>query len=221
MSVSLETIPLETSSFCSKDLAPKQASTAHPARHEVLEPGVESARSFVMSAAKSAASHGASQAQTGFTEVRRYAQQNPDGVRVVSFCIASALLIFSVLGVINVFDAVFKPHQYLFALYNVVFAGVIIVADGNPDWFTKYWDAQGKLFSAAAFLASQTGRAAFYFYVGSINLFMLPDSWLWKIIYVCLGMALCLNGVLMLLDSAGWCCSIKRQTKDELLNPSV
>jgi len=218
--VSLESIPLDTVSLSSKDLAsgvPKQMTRAASTESPALEPGAQSARNVVMVAAKSAASQGVAHAKTGFGEVRRYAQQNPDSVRALSFFIATALLIFSVLGVINVFDAVFKPHQYLFALYNIAFAAVIIVADGNPEWFTKYWDAQGKLFGAAAFLASQTGRAAFYFYVGSINLFMLPENWLWKLIYVGLGSALCFNGALMLLDSAGCCCCRKPQQMEEPL----
>lgn len=172
-----------------------------------------------MTAAKSAASQGVEHAKTGLMEARRYAHQNPDGVRAMSFFIALALLVFSVLGVINVFDALFKPHQYLFALYNVAFAAIIIIADGNPEWFTKYWDVQAKLFSYAAFLASQTGRAVFYFYVGSINLFMLPENWLWKIIYLGLGGALCFNGALMLMDSAGLfcCCNRQQNNKEEPL----
>merc|ERR1711964_769874 len=68
-----------------------------------------SAREVVISAAKSAASQGAAHAKTGFVEVRRYVQENPNSVRAISFCIALALLVFSVLGVVNVFDAVFKP----------------------------------------------------------------------------------------------------------------
>jgi len=220
--VSLESIPLDTCrSLSSKDMASgvqtNQMARSASTESATLEPGAQSARNVMMVAAKSVASQGVAQARTSLTEVQRYTQQNPDSVRALSFSIALALLIFSVLGVINVFDAVFKPYQYLFALYNVLFAVVIIVADGNPDWFTKYWDAQGKLFGAAAFLATQTGRAAFYFYVGSINLFMLPDNWLWKVIYVGLGGALCFNGALMLLDSVGCCCSSKRQNMGELL----
>lgn len=217
--VSLESIPLDTVSLSSNDLAKEmsdRASHASSAQFATLDPGAQSARDVVIVAAQSAASQGATHAKNGFTEVRRYAQQNPDSVRAISFCIALALFVSSVLGIINVFDAVFKPHQYLFSLYNVVFAAIIIVADGKPEWFSKYWDAQGKLFGAAAFLGSQTGRAVFYFYVGSINLFMLPEAWLWKLIYVAIGVALCFNGALMLLDSAGCCCGRKQQRGEPL-----
>lgn len=215
---------METVSLSSNDLAKATSDASKPltSRHDsfhhvsaVQDFGAQSStRNVVMVAAKSAACQGMACASSGLGEARKYAQQNPDSVRVISFGIALALLVFSFLGVINVFNAVFKPHQYLFALYNVVFAAVIIVADGNPEWFAKCGDLQGKLFSAAGFLASQSGRAAFYFYVGSINLFMLPDNWLWKFIYVGLGGALCFNGTLMLLDSA-FC--QKRHQMDEPL----
>jgi len=190
--------------------------TTSKAPNERVDPASQSARDVVFAAAQSVASQGMTHAKTSFIEVHRYAKQNPDSVRAISFLLAIALFVFSLLGIFNVFNAVFKPHQYLFALYNMIFAGVIIVADGNPEWFRRFWDAQEKLFGAAAFLASQTGRAAFYFYVGSINLFMLPDSWLWQLIYVCLGGALCFNGALMLLDSAGCCfCGARQQQLQE------
>lgn len=215
--VSLETIPLDipSQSVSSKDFsgdAPKQMTyAASRSSTEWVDPGASSARNVVFAAAQSVANQGATHAKTSFLEVHRYAQQNPNSVRAISFLLAIALFAFSVLGMLNVFNAVFQPYQYLFAFYNMIFAGIIIVADGNPEWFRKFWDAQEKLFSAASFLASQTGRAAFYFYVGSINLFMLPENWLWKVIYVCLGGALCFNGALMLLDSA---CARRRQTEE-------
>lgn len=149
----------------------------------------------------SAASKGVAQATSGLVEVRRYVQESHISVRILSFSVALALLAFSILGVINVFNAAIYPYQYLSCFYNVVFAVVIIIADGKPEWFTRLWDVQTKLFSKAAFLASQSGRAVFYLYVGSINLCMLPDSWLWKVMYLGIGATLCFNGALMLLSS--------------------
>lgn len=217
--VSLESIPLDTaSSMSNKDFsgdAPKKMTYTERAEKDIGAQSARNVHNVVMGAAQNMASQGMTHAKSSFTEVRRYAQQNPWSVRAISFFIALALFVFSILGMINLFDAVFKPYQYLFALYNMLFAGIIIVADGNPEWFRRCWDAQDKLFNAAAFLASQTGRAAFYFYVGSINLCMLPEAWLWKLIYICLGGALCLNGVLMLLDSAGCCCCARRQQSQD------
>jgi len=221
LTVSLDSKPLDIpkGSMSSNDLvsdAPtKMTYTPSKASTERVDLGAQSARDVVFAAAQSVASKGVTHAKKSFLEVRRYAHQNPDSVRAISFLLALALFGFSLLGMLNVFDALFKPYQYLFALYNMIFAGVIIVADGNPEWFRRFWDAQDRLFSAAAFLASQTGRAGFYFYVGSINLFMLPETWLWKLIYVCLGGALCFNGTLMLLDSAGCCCCTRRRQTEE------
>jgi hypothetical protein len=214
--VNLETVPLDTTSLSHKDLSGTIDPPACVVCKEsaTLGPGAQSARDVLMIAAKSVASQGVAHAKTGFVEVHNYAQRNPNGIRAISFCIALALLVFSLLGVVNVFEALFKPYQYLFSLYNIAFAGIIIVADGNPEWFSKYGDAQTKLFGAASFLANQAGRAAFYFYVGSINLFMLPESWLWKLIYLGMGSALCLNGALMLMDNAGCCCR-RQQNKVE------
>lgn len=213
--VSLESVSLDAKgSLSNKDLAgdaPKRMTYNERSAQDVGQ----STGPAVMGAAQGIARQGVTHAKASLAEVQRYAQQNPYSVRAISFFIALALFVFSILGMINLFDAVFKPHQYLFALYNMLFAVIIIVADGNPDWFRKCWDVQDKLFTSAAFLTSQPGRAAFYFFVGSINLFMLPETFLWKLIYVCLGGALCFNGGLMLLDSAGCCCCTRRRQVDE------
>jgi hypothetical protein len=164
-----------------------------------------------------AAIQGAEHVKAGVVEIRRYIHENHFSVRIFSFCIAIALLVFSFLGVLNVFNAVFSPYQYLFAFYNAVFSVVIIVADGKLEWFTKCGDLQTKLFSNATFLASPTGRALFYFYVGSINLFMLPSNPIWQMIYLTIGGAMCLNGALMLMDTRLCCCSGHRRMPEEVM----
>eukprot|EP00403_Amphidinium_massartii_P009424 CAMPEP_0178415252 /NCGR_PEP_ID=MMETSP0689_2-20121128/23457_1 /TAXON_ID=160604 /ORGANISM="Amphidinium massartii, Strain CS-259" /LENGTH=284 /DNA_ID=CAMNT_0020036569 /DNA_START=72 /DNA_END=927 /DNA_ORIENTATION=+ len=155
-------------------------------------------------------------AQAGFVEVRRYVEENHCSVKALTFCIAASLFFFSVLSVLNIFKAVFQPFHYLFAFYNVIFSAIIIVAEGNAPWFLTCGDLQPKLFSAAAFMASQSGRAMFYFYVGSINLFMLPDDAFWQLVYIGLGLSLCFAGVIMLLDSWGRCRG--QQTQHEVLH---
>jgi hypothetical protein len=124
-------------------------------------------------------------------------------VRALCFATALALFVSSILGMVNVFNAAFHPLQYLFGVYNMIFAIVIVIVEGEQDWFKRLFDLQGHLFGAAPCLASRAGRAVLYFYVGSINLFMLPESWIWKIIYLCIGGCLCGAGLLMLLDR---CC---------------
>jgi len=156
-------------------------------------------------AARGAVGQGAEQARAGLLEVRAYIQESHCSVRIWCFCVALALLVSSALGVFNVFNALFKPYQYLWAIYNVIFAGVIIIIDGKPEWFARCGDLQTRLFRSAAFLASWSGRALLYFYVGSINLFMLPSTFLWKLVYIAIGTALCCVSALMLLHHCGLC----------------
>uniref|UniRef100_A0A7S2DQK2 Uncharacterized protein n=1 Tax=Alexandrium andersonii TaxID=327968 RepID=A0A7S2DQK2_9DINO len=156
-------------------------------------------------AAQNAAQQGATQARSGFNEVRLYVQETHCGIRAYCFCIALALLASSILGVFNIFAAAFKPFQYLWAVYNVIFAAVIIIIDGKPEWFTKCWDVQAKLFQRANFLATWTGRAILYFYVGSINLVLLPEAWGWKLVYIVIGASLCSIACLMMLQGCRCC----------------
>lgn len=58
----------------------------------------------------------------------------------------------------------------------------------------------------------------FYFYVGLINLCMLPDVWLWKLIYLGIGATLCFNGALMMLQHCGLCGRRHVQMEEEMMN---
>lgn len=199
---------------------PAAASTAQPMPQavQVGRGAATSAGSNVLTAegrniVKGAVGQGAAHAKAGFIEVRQYVQENHCSVKALSFSIALALLVFSILGLANVFDAVFRPSQYLFAFYNIIFAGMIVILEGKTEWFPTL---QNRLFSNAAFLATQSGRALAYLFVGSINLFVLPEAWLWKVIYVGMGSALCFNALLMLLDA--WSCRNHQKLPEEVMS---
>jgi len=164
------------------------AETKDSVTHEVRRPEIQAA---AWNTAREAANQGAAHARAGFIEVRSYVQESHCSVQVLCFCAALALLVASVLSVINVFQAFFKPFAYLFAFWNAVFAICIIIMDGRSSWFES---SQQKLFSAAAFLSNPRGRALFYLYVGSINVVMMKDSWLYAIV----GIILCIISVIML-----------------------
>mmetsp|Transcript_24176 Transcript_24176/g.69310 ORF Transcript_24176/g.69310 Transcript_24176/m.69310 type:complete len:218 (+) Transcript_24176:98-751(+) len=184
-----------------------QAAAMDAARQAATDPRLQSAAwNAARGHAENAAQQGAGQARAGFIEVRTYVQETHRGVRVYCFLAALALLASSILGVFNIFNAMFKPFQYLWAFYNAVFAAVIIVIDGKPEWFTRCWDVQAKLYSSANFLATWSGRAMLYFYVGSINLFLLPDAFFWKVMYICIGGVLCSIAGLMLMQRCGCSC---------------
>jgi len=158
------------------------------------------------SVAQSAATQGAQQARRGFLEIRAHIQESHVGIRAYCFCVALALLVSSILGMFKVFDAVFSPFQYLWAVYNAIFAAMIIVMDGKPEWFSRCGGLQERLYRNAPFLATSMGRAALYFYVGSVNLLLLPDGFLWHVVYIGIGVVLCSIAGLMALQGCGCSC---------------
>jgi len=183
-----------------------QAAALSAAKDVASDPRNQSAAwNAARTAAQNAGQQGATQAKAGFFEVRTYVQETNCGIRAYCFCIALVLFAASILGVFNVFNAAFNPYQYLWAVYNTLFAMVIIVMDGKPEWFTRCGNVQAKLYQYAAFLATWTGRALLYFYVGSVNLCMLPGALTWKIVYIAIGAALCSIACLMLLQGCKCC----------------
>eukprot|EP00747_Dinoflagellata_sp_TGD_P021463 gnl/TRDRNA2_/TRDRNA2_128503_c0_seq3.p1 gnl/TRDRNA2_/TRDRNA2_128503_c0~~gnl/TRDRNA2_/TRDRNA2_128503_c0_seq3.p1 ORF type:complete len:219 (+),score=28.06 gnl/TRDRNA2_/TRDRNA2_128503_c0_seq3:69-725(+) len=179
------------------------------------DPRVQAAaKDAAKSAAQDAARQAASNARMGFFEVRTYVQESNCSVKIV--CFISGLILFgsSILGIINIFGAVFKPHQYITALYNCAFAIAIIICEGKPEWWVRCFDVQMKLFAMAAFLASRTGRALFYLYIGTINIFLLPDNDFWKFLHIAVGALLVICSLLML--AMRWGCIPKKQNEAEI-----
>lgn len=177
------------------------------------DPAADLQRQAAAAAARQGAQQAASRAQSGISEIKAYITENPASVKVACFTIGLILIVFSILGCFNLFDAAFEPKEYLNNLYNVFFGVIICICDGRESWMKACFNVQEKLFMYAYFLASQTGRAFFYFYVGSMTVLVLPDSWFWKVVYVCIGGVLCLLALLMLfLDWCGPFCGCKDAT---------
>jgi hypothetical protein len=179
----------------------------------------EAAWSAGAAAAGGMASASLALAKSDMLEVKAYVQENHGSVKVLCFCIALALFLCSALGVLSIFQAVFKPFQYLLSIYNMFFALAIVIMDGKPEWYTRWYDVQKRLFQAAPILASQTGRGLFYLYVGSLNLCALPDSWFWKVVYLVLGASLSAAGVFMLIHGCRRRRSAKRASVGTRLQP--
>eukprot|EP00928_Gymnodinium_smaydae_P036164 TRINITY_DN25314_c0_g1_i1.p1 TRINITY_DN25314_c0_g1~~TRINITY_DN25314_c0_g1_i1.p1 ORF type:complete len:246 (-),score=51.69 TRINITY_DN25314_c0_g1_i1:97-732(-) len=152
--------------------------------------------------AAAAARQGAEQAKSttlhGLNEIKVYIQENPASVKVFCFMTGLVLVTFSILGLFNVFEAAFEPGEYVFNVFNVVFGFIICICDGKESWMKQCFNAQERLFTQAYFLATQTGRAMFYFYIGSMTMLTLPESWVWKIVYFAIGGVLCILALLML-----------------------
>lgn len=166
------------------------------------DPAAELQRQMATAAAQQAAQQGAQvasqKAKHGFYEIKAYIQENPGSVKVMCFLVGLTLLVFSILGVINPFAVFGTPKEYLANVYNIIFSVIICICEGKEDWMRSCGDLQGKLFQRCFFLATQTGRALFYFYVGSMTILLLPSGFIWTLIYIILGSCLCLLSLLML-----------------------
>mmetsp|Transcript_58757 Transcript_58757/g.110065 ORF Transcript_58757/g.110065 Transcript_58757/m.110065 type:complete len:197 (-) Transcript_58757:84-674(-) len=166
-------------------------------------PAAELQRQMATAAAQQGARAAADRARTGFFEVQAYISENPASVKVLCFCIGLALMLLSLLGLINPLGIAFQPKETLCNLYNFLFGVIICLCDGKESWVRSCGDLQGKLFQRAFFLATQTGRSFFYLYVGSTTLLLLNGNWFWDMINIVIGSGLCFLALVMLFMR--WC----------------
>eukprot|EP00747_Dinoflagellata_sp_TGD_P206950 gnl/TRDRNA2_/TRDRNA2_80571_c0_seq1.p1 gnl/TRDRNA2_/TRDRNA2_80571_c0~~gnl/TRDRNA2_/TRDRNA2_80571_c0_seq1.p1 ORF type:complete len:206 (-),score=24.47 gnl/TRDRNA2_/TRDRNA2_80571_c0_seq1:70-639(-) len=150
--------------------------------------------------AMAGAQKGAALSARGFVTISAYVQENPCAVKVMCCIMGLALSVLSLFGVIGVIhnEKGWHPKESLQNFYMFFFGLMIFFCDIPQEWANKAFNIQSKLFHYVHFLATQTGRACFYFYVGSITLLMMPDSELWKLLYIILGGTLCLLGIILI-----------------------
>eukprot|EP00927_Polykrikos_kofoidii_P068523 TRINITY_DN63889_c0_g1_i1.p2 TRINITY_DN63889_c0_g1~~TRINITY_DN63889_c0_g1_i1.p2 ORF type:complete len:198 (+),score=23.55 TRINITY_DN63889_c0_g1_i1:77-595(+) len=153
-------------------------------------------------AAATAGSYAASGAQAagrGLIAISTAIQHNPSLVKVCCCFIGLALSVCSWLSILNVIgNTDWKPREILQSVFVSMFGIIIVLCDMKSEWANMACGAQKMIFKYCYFLATQTGRAFFYFYVGSITLFMLPQNPGWDVVYVCFGGTLCFLGLIML-----------------------
>eukprot|EP00434_Breviolum_minutum_P014187 symbB.v1.2.012508.t1/scaffold866.1/size156716/3 len=180
------------------------------------------AAAAVGSAALHAGQRGAAIAQKGVVNLTIYVQRNPIAVSALCCLVGLALSVISVLSIIGVArmddEKSWTPRDSCQMFYQFIFGFILILIDMKDSWANAMFGLQTKLFLYCNFLASQTGRACFYFYVGSISLFLLPSSEMWMVVYIILGGWLCLLGLIMLgLRFCECCCGNQPQPQ----NPTV
>lgn len=160
------------------------------------------AAAAVGNAALHGAQRGAAIAQKGVVNLTIYVQRNPTIVSALCCLVGFALSVISVLSIIGVAqmsnETKWTPRDSMQIFYQFIFGFVLVLVDMKDTWANSFFGLQTKLFLYCNFLASQTGRACFYFYVGSISLFLLPSSEMGMILYIILGGWLCLLGLVML-----------------------
>ncbi|CAE7814391.1 unnamed protein product [Symbiodinium sp. CCMP2592] len=184
--------------------------------------GAAGAAAAVGNAALTGARMGAAAAQRGVVSLSIYVQHNPAGVKVFCCLAGLALSVISILSIVGVVQISNEDHwtarDSLQNVYTFFFGLVICIIDMKEDWANKVFGLQSKIFLYCQFLASQTGRALFYFYVGSISIFLLQSWGFWMMVYIVLGGGLCLLGVIMLVIR--WCPCCKEQPAAAAASPS-
>merc|ERR1719311_293369 len=161
------------------------------------------AKEAAQQAGRTAVNAASSAGKTAFMDIQEYAKENPASIQLMSFFAGLGLTVFSVLGVINPINT-FNPEQYLQCVYNMFFGIAVVICDGPPKLYNRCFNAQDILFKYFFFLANPTGRALFYFYVGTNVIFVLPENNLWRMIYFALGGTLMVIGVFMLFVRYCW-----------------
>lgn len=168
-------------------------------------------RNFNGAAAAAKASEALHEFQEEALEVRSYIAKNHCTTRIVSFLAAIALIVISILGMINVLGALFSPFHYVIGIFNFFWAIIIALIDGEASWFAKCGNCRVSLFRWFPVFATLPGRSMLRFYVGSINVVMLPGG-LMDFLYVALGGTLMLCSLLMLCHH-NYCLEIPKMMK--------
>lgn len=175
-------------------------------------------RRMAQEAAKEGMRQAGDAAKTGFREVKAYITENPPSLKICCFVTGLMIMAFSIAGVF--LAGGLDPVQYVHTVYNVCFGLMICICDGKESWGKALCNVQELLFKYCFALATKTGRALFYFYVGSTTILLLPDGFIWPFIYVVMGGVLCLLAVTMLfLEWCGQYCGCKESYRDMESNP--
>lgn len=139
---------------------------------------------------------GASGVTRRAASIPTYIAQNPMLCKALC-CIAGVVLsITSLVGMIMLGVDGIGVAGILQCIYMIVFGLVITIIDLGDDTSSRFCcNLQGRIFHYMNFLATESGRALFYFYVGSLTMLLLPDNTSWKVVYILVGVFLCIQGI--------------------------
>eukprot|EP00929_Paragymnodinium_shiwhaense_P061617 TRINITY_DN30793_c0_g1_i2.p1 TRINITY_DN30793_c0_g1~~TRINITY_DN30793_c0_g1_i2.p1 ORF type:complete len:226 (-),score=42.06 TRINITY_DN30793_c0_g1_i2:301-978(-) len=107
--------------------------------------------------------------ELGRVRVTVEVQEHHPCLRMLICSTALVMLVFAFMSLFNVFLLLRAPFHYMLMFYNIFCAATILVMDGKPMWFGKWWTVQMRLFRLVPCLAWLPGRAMFYFFVGSFT----------------------------------------------------
>jgi len=132
-------------------------------------------KQMAVAAAKEAGKTAKVVAGKALSELSRYVEQGPDGVRVLAFMGGAACSIIAGLNLMNPFGILTAPLHYLICAYQMLFALTTMLMEMHPEWVEKVpyvSNYQEMLEDHAKFLLRVLGRGFFYFFTGSLWLSM-------------------------------------------------
>lgn len=187
----------------------------NPFEKEMENKANRAAKTHATSYAKQTFTKGAAATKKGAVDFKNFVVENPDSLKAACLIIGLCLIVFSILGIVNVFN-IGNPLAYAVSIFNMVFGLVIVIVEGRETW--TFFGLREKVFKYFGFLGHPIGRAFFYFYVGTMVICTLPEKSFWKITYIIMGSCLAVCGIAQILRYFCWTKQeSKRQELDEPL----
>ena len=85
-------------------------------------------------AAKQAGKEAGKKAQAGLTSIGGFVRDNNWSLRTVSFLGSLAMIVLSILKIINIFGVLTDFFNYVINVYSCIFAFAMLMIEAKDDW---------------------------------------------------------------------------------------
>ncbi|CAD7937028.1 unnamed protein product [Amoebophrya sp. A25] len=202
-----------------KNKALQEALMNDPQMKEIVKKNMDDPRvqQFLKEKAREAATQAANNFRAsaiaagakGLHAFKKYVQGGPAGIQMLCFLTGGFTVVVGIIGLIDVFGAIFSPFTFILNIYVLFFGLVTVVVEADEQRLAdtpvleyaapKTVDAQKFFNSEAKFLTLLWGRGLFYIFIG---LLMITQSCLVCLFFLA-GAANITVGVLSLLTHFG------------------
>ena len=156
-------------------------------------------------AAKQMGKEAGKKATAGVGHLTQFVRENNWSLRGLSFMGSLAMIVFSILKIVNVFGVLTDFFGYIINVYSFVFAFMMMIIEAKDEWpFVQSWRTW--IFSNFGFLRSNLGRGLFEIFIGGI--WMTTSSlWVFWIGIVIMGI-----GMFYIITHIGGCCGKDKES---------
>eukprot|EP00397_Hematodinium_sp_SG-2012_P037565 GEMP01040733.1.p1 GENE.GEMP01040733.1~~GEMP01040733.1.p1 ORF type:complete len:347 (+),score=80.36 GEMP01040733.1:113-1153(+) len=116
--------------------------------------------------------------------------------KILCIVVGLCLTAFSISTMI-VLSHLFYPITFAVSCSNAFFGLLIVIVEAPASW--KLGGIRPFIFKQLGFLGRPIGRAALYFYIGSLMFCMLPTNIYWMCMYIAMGGVLMICGLIQIL----------------------